>query len=157
MKLPARFFRAGVGAVITDGRGHVLVCERADIPGAWQFPQGGLEKDETPLDAALREAQEETGLPSTSLRLRRRYPGLLAYELPESTRSTTMGMGQVQYWFLFALRAGVDPTVHPPPNTEFSSAKWTSFTWAVARTVAFRRPLYRRLQQEFGAAVGERL
>ena len=48
MKRPARYFRAGVGAVVLEPNGRVLVLERSDVPGAWQFPQGGLDDGETP-------------------------------------------------------------------------------------------------------------
>jgi len=82
MKRPTRYFRAGAGAVLTDQHGRVLIFERRDIPGAWQFPQGGLENEENPIDAALREIWEETGISKTALALIDRYPGLLVYELP---------------------------------------------------------------------------
>ena len=65
MRTPAKYFRAGTGAVIFDRTGRVLICERKDIQGAWQFPQGGLEKGETALRSVLREIGEETGIPST--------------------------------------------------------------------------------------------
>jgi dATP pyrophosphohydrolase len=36
--------------------------ERADKPGYWQSVTGSLEQAETPLQTAIREVQEETGL-----------------------------------------------------------------------------------------------
>ena len=62
MKSPAQYFRAGVGAAIVNRGGLVLALERADIPGAWQLPQGGLKASESPLQAVFREVKEETGL-----------------------------------------------------------------------------------------------
>lgn len=41
---------------------QVLIMERADKAGFWQSVTGSLELGETPLDAAIREVQEETGL-----------------------------------------------------------------------------------------------
>ncbi len=151
MKRPIQFFRAGVGAVIANRQGRVLVCERTDVPGAWQFPQGGLEAGEAPLDAAAREAEEETGVPRRTLRLRRRYPEPLAYELPVAAQSPRTGMGQVQYWFLFTLAD--ETAVQLPPHGEFRAAKWVTFDQAVARTVGFRRALYRHLRREFQPVV----
>ena len=41
---------------------QVLIMERADKAGFWQSVTGSVEGDETPLQAAIREVLEETGL-----------------------------------------------------------------------------------------------
>ncbi|MDI1360741.1 dihydroneopterin triphosphate diphosphatase [Methylotenera sp.] len=41
---------------------QVLIMERADKLGYWQSVTGSLEQGETPVQAAIREVQEETGL-----------------------------------------------------------------------------------------------
>jgi putative (di)nucleoside polyphosphate hydrolase len=152
MKRPQQYFRAGVGAVITNGRGRVLVFERRGIPGAWQFPQGGMDRGERPLDTAWREVAEETGLAKRSLRLLARCPDLLAYELPPRARSAKTGRGQVQYWFLFKLDA-LESLAAPPPASEFSRHRWVTFATAVDRVVWFKRPIYRMLRDRFGKRV----
>ena len=131
MKRPARYFRAGVGAVIADRRGRVVVFERVDVPGAWQFPQGGLERGEQPIDAVFREIREETGIPRQALKLVRRYPELLAYELPREAQSVKTGLGQVQYWFLFRLKRSV-AVDRLPSHSEFKAVAWVRFDRAVA-------------------------
>lgn len=47
----SQYFRASVGALITNGKGEVLAFERRDVPGAWQLPQGGIAEGEEPIDA----------------------------------------------------------------------------------------------------------
>jgi putative (di)nucleoside polyphosphate hydrolase len=148
MSFPTRYFRAGVGAVVVDPRGRVLLLERSDVAGAWQFPQGGLDARESPLAAARREVQEETGIPARALRLLGRHPDLLAYELPVPAQTTRTGMGQVQYWFYFETRAVTVPLERLPPG-EFRAARWTTFDRAVAQAVSFRLPLYRALRRHF--------
>jgi len=44
---------------------QVLIMERADKAGYWQSVTGSLEQGETPIQAAIREVQEETGLDAT--------------------------------------------------------------------------------------------
>lgn len=156
MGRPSRYFRAGVGAVILDARGRVLVLERADVPGAWQFPQGGLDDGETPIAAARREAEEETGIPGKALRLVGRYPDLLAYELPQAAQSKRTGMGQVQYWFYFETRDTAPPLDRLPPG-EFRAARWTTMARAVADAAPFRAPLYTKLGRYLRALRGGRL
>ena len=56
--------------------GIVLLSDRAEIflghatgSSRWDIPKGGIEPDETPLDAALRETREEAGLDLSSYKL----------------------------------------------------------------------------------------
>ena len=57
----------GVGAVVLDGKGHVLLVKRAHEPlkGEWSLPGGGVEIGETLEEAVAREILEETGLTVT--------------------------------------------------------------------------------------------
>lgn len=50
------------GGIIEKG-GKVLLVRVTNLQGevVWTFPKGHLEKNETPLKAALREVEEETG------------------------------------------------------------------------------------------------
>jgi putative (di)nucleoside polyphosphate hydrolase len=146
MKPSGQYFRAGIGAIIVDKRGHVLACERADIPGAWQLPQGGLDPDEEPLQAALREIAEETGIPSVELTPVGHYPDLLAYELPAQARSNKTGRGQVQYWFLFRYQRD---TVRLPKESEFKACGWMRFDDLIPRVATFKRPIYMKLATYF--------
>jgi putative (di)nucleoside polyphosphate hydrolase len=148
---PARYFRAGAGAVIVNRRGLVLAFERANVRGAWQFPQGGLDLGETPVQAMFREVREETGLTRRHLRLLDRHPTLLVYELPRRSRSKKTGMGQVQYWFYLAWKGDPD-TVPEPPADEFRAAAWMTAAQVIRRAVPFRRPVYRALARHLPRA-----
>ena len=75
-------FRAGVVAVVRRADGQVMAFERADAPGAWQLPQGGIEPGETPEQAVWRELWEETGLGPRDVRLVEQPPHWTIYEWP---------------------------------------------------------------------------
>lgn len=147
------YFRAGVGAVIADGRGSVLAIERSDIRDAWQLVQGGLETGEAPIDAALREIGEETGIAPDKLRLLDEYPEPLVYELPPDARSARTGRGQVQYWFLFQFLGG-DDDVRLPADGESRMWRWMPLATVLSGAVAFRRRVYEHLLERFDPVVG---
>jgi len=54
----------GVGAIVFDAEGRVLLVERGKPPGVglWSVPGGKLELRETLAQAVAREVREETGL-----------------------------------------------------------------------------------------------
>ncbi len=61
-KQPAPKRPVSVLVLLHDGADHVLLLERIDRAGFWQSVTGSLENDETPVQAALREVAEETGI-----------------------------------------------------------------------------------------------
>jgi putative (di)nucleoside polyphosphate hydrolase len=134
--------------MIVNAAGHVLAIERADIAGAWQLPQGGLEASEEPLLAAYREIAEETGIRRNDLALVKPCSELLVYELPPHARSEKTGRGQVLYWFLFTFVG--DPQRPVTPNRESRGWQWMPFQRLIDGVTSFRKPMYKRLEQEFG-------
>ncbi len=53
--------KVGADAAIFNGRGEILLMERADGSG-WCLPCGWVEPNEKPTETAIRETYEETGL-----------------------------------------------------------------------------------------------
>lgn len=54
-------FTLGAFGIIFDEQGRVLLCHRRDMD-VWNLPGGGVESGELPIEAVIREVQEETGL-----------------------------------------------------------------------------------------------
>lgn len=121
-------YRPNVAALIINEEGRLLICERLATPGAWQFPQGGVDGDEDAESALIREVREEVGLQAQHYRIedskggyRYDYPAdVLAGRPPHKAHFA----GQEQTYFLCRLLSeapSVDLTQEP---REFSQARW---------------------------------
>lgn len=146
--MPGQHFRAGVVIVVRhpDGR-RVLAFERSDAEGSWQFPQGGLDVGEEPLEGALRELAEETGLDASHVTVAHEHPDWIAYEWPAEIRLVRgkegRRRGQVQKWFLFdAVADDIEPS---PDGSEFVSWSWVDPRWLVDHVPTWRREAYSRV------------
>jgi len=150
-----RPYRPGVGIMLLNAAGEVLVAQRIDMPsGAWQMPQGGIDAGETPIDAAWREMQEEIGTRKATLLAESR--GWYRYDLPAELLSRLWQgrfRGQEQKWFAFRF-AGTDADIDiATGHAEFSAWKWTPMATLPELIVPFKRQLYIDLVAEFGRLV----
>lgn len=133
--------------------GKAFVGARIDnTDEAWQMPQGGIDKGEEPWATALRELEEETGIPPRLVERISESPERLKYDLPEELRGKLWGgkwRGQDQDWFL-ARFLGSDEDVNiATAHPEFREWKWVEPQQLPDLIVPFKRDLYRQLLSEF--------
>jgi putative (di)nucleoside polyphosphate hydrolase len=140
-------YRPNVGIILVRDDGSVFWARRAFRDG-WQFPQGGMRSDETPLEAMYRELHEETGLRPEHVEVLGATPGWLRYRLPKRyvrRNEKPMCIGQKQVWFLLRFlgeesHVRLDLTDTP----EFDLWRWVDFWYPLAHVVAFKRDVYER-------------
>lgn len=147
----AEGYRPGVGIMLLDGQNRVFVGRRIDMAGDnWQMPQGGIDRGESPRDAALRELKEEIGTDKAAFLAETAQ--WLRYDVPHGiARRAWSGRyrGQMQKWFAMRF-TGEDrdidvATAHP----EFNAWRWVSPADLPALIVPFKRQLYRDILAEF--------
>ena len=138
-------YRANVGIVITNDKKQILLAKRFKQNG-WQLPQGGIDEDETELDALYRELQEEVGLDPSHVTLIAKTPKWLRYELPdEHVRRTQKPkcIGQKQVWYLLKLDSSDEEiSLDLHDDVEFDDWKWVDYWSPVDEVINFKRDVY---------------
>jgi len=151
-KLP---YRKGTGLMMVNRRGEVFVARRIDMPSeAWQMPQGGIDKGESPREAAMRELKEEIG--TDKAKIIAESAGWLTYDLPADLVPKLWGgryRGQTQKWFLLRF-TGKDSDIDiETDHPEFLYWKWAALHDLPKLLVPFKRKLYEDLLEEFAPLI----
>jgi len=142
-------YRPNVGIIVGNSRGQVLWARRARLDG-WQFPQGGIEAEETSEQAAYRELHEEVGLQQSDVRLLACTEQWLRYDLPRRyLRHGSSFRGQKQRWYLFEMLAKdqcVNLAIYHTP--EFDAWRWVDYWVPLEHIIGFKRHVYRQALTE---------
>lgn len=151
-------YRPNVGIIICNQVGQVFWARRSSRDG-WQFPQGGVSRNESLVQAMYRELEEETGLRKHHVRMVAHTKNWLHYDLPRRflrgqksplKRNRTSFKGQKQIWFLLELMED-DSAVNLAAGLqrpEFDSWRWVETRFALDNIVDFKRHVYQRALAE---------
>ena len=121
---------------------------------AWQFPQGGIQRGETPQDAMFRELEEEIGLARPHVRILGRTRDWMRYEVPEQwmrrVKDGNAGYrGQKQIWFLLRMVGrDCDVRLRASGHPEFDAWRWHDYWVPLEAVIDFNRDVYRQALQE---------
>jgi putative (di)nucleoside polyphosphate hydrolase len=146
-------FRPNVGLAMFHKTGLVFIGRRvgASGPHMWQMPQGGVDAGENPRAAALRELEEEIGVPAHLVDVIEETEDWLYYDFPPELRRASAGryLGQRQKWFAFRFKgrdADVRLDLHTP---EFSEWRWARLEETPELVIPFKRPVYEEVVRRF--------
>jgi putative (di)nucleoside polyphosphate hydrolase len=157
-------YRDCAGIALFNDRGQVFIGRRkrgedseksAERGAPWQMPQGGIDKGETPYDAAVRELYEETSV--TSIEFLAEAPEWIIYDLPDTLLGVALKgkyRGQRQRWFAFRFtgeESEINVTApgggeHP---SEFADWRWEALEATPELIVDFKRGAYREVVAAF--------
>jgi putative (di)nucleoside polyphosphate hydrolase len=141
-------YRANVAAILRNARGQILICERLNVPGAWQFPQGGIDDGETDERALERELWEEIGVTASDYRVVTRK-GPYRYIFGQG-REKKGFHGKEQYYFLCDFTAADETINVATEHPEFRAWRWIApAEFQIAWLPEMKQAVYRRVLAEF--------
>lgn len=138
-------FRPNVGIIMMNSKNKVFWGRRLR-EHFWQFPQGGIEHGETPIQAMYRELREETGLRTEHVMVIGRTRDWLRYEVPDkfiNRQARGHYRGQKQIWFLLHMVVqDYNISLHTTENPEFDAWHWREYWAPLNSVIEFKRNVY---------------
>lgn len=153
LKRNPEIYRPNVGLALFSKAGYVFLGRRINSRGAfqWQMPQGGIDEGETPQDAAMRELEEEIGVPPKLTSILEETENWIYYDFPPDLKKRLGGpyVGQRQKWFALRFR-GSDSDVRLDLHTpEFDAWRWAPLAATPPMVIPFKRPVYSAVAERF--------
>ncbi|MBE2294461.1 MAG: RNA pyrophosphohydrolase [Phycisphaerales bacterium] len=144
-------YRPNVGIILCNEEGRLFWGKRIG-QRSWQFPQGGIQRDESPEQAMFRELSEEVGLQPEHVQVIGCTKGWLRYRLPK--RLVRRGgkpacVGQKQIWFLLRMLGNEEAVrLDLSERPEFDHWQWVDYWYPLRAVVPFKRHVYWRALRE---------
>ena len=150
--IDAEGFRANVGIVLIRDDRQVFLGGRTGGRG-WQFPQGGVRRNEAPEEALYRELKEEIGLERADVELVAATRNWLRYRLPRQyVRTQQQSALHRSEAALVPAAASSAPRIActsiPPMQPEFERWRWVDYWTPVREVIYFKRAVYARALDE---------
>ena len=149
--IDSKGYRGNVGIILSNPGGQVFWAKRRG-QDAWQFPQGGIEDNESPIDAMYRELEEETGLLKQHVELAGQTDDWLRYSIPKHLQrknSKPLCVGQKQIWFsLKLIGEESDVNLGHSKTPEFDRWRWVDYWAPLDEIIFFKRKVYKQALKE---------
>ena len=145
-------YRVNVAIALLNNRNRLFWGQRKNKT-SWQFPQGGMNKDESPIQAMYRELYEEVGLRPQDVEVIASTQDWYKYDIPNSLirKKEPICIGQKQKWFLLRLKScesRIDLDIGAE-EAEFDNWRWVSYWYPIKHVVHFKQEVYEKALSYF--------
>lgn len=146
-------FRKCAGAIVFNNEGKVFLGSRIEtLDDAWQFPQGGIEENETPYEAAKRELFEETGIVSVTPVVQE--TSFFRYEFTPAIKENFRKKGifsdgqdiSFSLFYFTGEDSEINLNIHQP---EFKKYVWETLDFATQHIISFKKDVYLHATEYF--------
>ena len=136
--------RSGVVGVITRSDSKILVGNRFGRLNAWQLPQGGIDKGESPDEAIHREILEEIGSSGFPIITKSKEP--LSYAFPEdlNKKISKKYRGQSMVWYLMSCSDPTSIDLRNAKDKEFDKLMWCSPKEVLEKIIPWKLEFYKK-------------
>lgn len=142
-------YRPNVAAILTDAQDRIFIAERVNIPGAWQFPQGGIDDGEDAEAAMFRELAEEIGVRREQVEVIEQRGGY-RYAFPKPRLKYGIYGGQEQTYFRLRFLGRDEDVNLDATHREFARWRWIRpDEFRMQWVPPFKRGVYRQVFLDF--------
>jgi putative (di)nucleoside polyphosphate hydrolase len=146
---PGIRYQRNVAGILRNPAGEILICERVDTPGAWQFPQGGIDPGETPEQALRRELEEEISVTTGYVIVKHDGPYRYIYDEGFSKKGF---QGKEQDYFLLEFTGNPTAINLETSHPEFRQCRWIRpEEFQMEWLPRMKRDVYRAVFEDFFA------
>ena len=149
-------YRPNVGIILCNAKNEVFWGKRIR-EHSWQFPQGGIDRGESPEQAMYRELYEEVGLQTQHVQILGRTKNWLRYDVPThwiKREWRNSYKGQKQIWFLLRLTGrDCDVSLRASGHPEFDAWRWSDYWVPLDSVIEFKREVYQHALNELAVYI----
>ena len=143
--------RKSIGAIILNKNNEIITFQRVDYEDSWQGVEGGIEENETPIDALYREVQEEIGIEKDQYDIIKEHKEFIPYIFPDDVVKNIGIKGQQKKFYLIKLKNDVKFNFETNPDgCEFKNYKIVSSEEFLKLTPRFKDKMYKKVFEDFG-------